>query len=160
MANKWAKSENSDRFHFLGLKITAGGDCSQEIKRPTSLSLSSSSSLVLTFCHKGVSSAYLRLLIFLPEILIPACASFILAYHMMYSAYKLNRQGDNIQLWCTPFLIRNQSVVSCPVLTVDSWLIYRFLKRHVRWSGIPMSLRIFQFFVTHTDKVFGIVNKA
>ena len=33
MANKWAKSENSDRFHFLGLKITAGGDCSQEIKR-------------------------------------------------------------------------------------------------------------------------------
>ena len=30
-----------------------------------------------------VSSAYLRLLIFLPEILIPACASFSLAFHMM-----------------------------------------------------------------------------
>ena len=38
-----------------------------------------------------VSSAYLRLLIFLPAILIPACASFSLAFHMMYSAYKLNR---------------------------------------------------------------------
>ena len=33
-----------------------------------------------------VSSAYLRLLIFLPAILIPACASSSLAFHMMYSA--------------------------------------------------------------------------
>ena len=38
-----------------------------------------------------VSSAYLRLLIFLPEILIPACASSSLAFHMMYSAYKWNK---------------------------------------------------------------------
>ena len=44
-----------------------------------------------------VSSAYLRLLIFLPAILIPACASSSPAFHMMYSAYKLNKQGDNIQ---------------------------------------------------------------
>ena len=43
-----------------------------------------------------VSSAYLRLLIFLPAILIPACASSSLAFHMMYSAYKLDKQGDNI----------------------------------------------------------------
>ena len=34
-----------------------------------------------------VSSAYVRLLIFLPEILIPACALPSLAFHMMYSAY-------------------------------------------------------------------------
>ena len=26
----------------------------------------------------------------------------------MYSAYKLNKQGDNIQPWCTPFPIWNQ----------------------------------------------------
>ena len=44
-----------------------------------------------------VSSAYLRLLIFLPAILIPACASSSPASHMMYSAYTLNKQGDNIQ---------------------------------------------------------------
>ena len=37
-----------------------------------------------------VSSAYLRLLIFLPAILIQACASSSLALLMMYSAYKLN----------------------------------------------------------------------
>ena len=44
-----------------------------------------------------VSSAYLRLLIFLQTILIPACTSSSLAFLMMYSAYKLNKQGDNIQ---------------------------------------------------------------
>ena len=62
---------------------------------------------------------------------------------MMYSAYKLNKQGDNIQPWCTPFLIWNQSVVPCPVLTVASWPTYRFLKRQIRWSVIPISFRIF-----------------
>ena len=44
-----------------------------------------------------VSSAYLRLLIFLLVIFIPACASSSLAFCMMYSAHKLNKQGDNIQ---------------------------------------------------------------
>ena len=44
-----------------------------------------------------VSSAYLRLLIFLPAILIPVYASSSPAFLMMYSAYKLNKQGDNIQ---------------------------------------------------------------
>ena len=44
-----------------------------------------------------VSSAYLRLLIFLPAILIPACASSSPVLLVMYSAYKLNMQGDNIQ---------------------------------------------------------------
>ena len=63
-----------------------------------------------------VSFAYLRLLIFLPAILIPACDSFSLAFHMMYSAQKLNKQGDNIQPWCTPFPILNQFIISCPVL--------------------------------------------
>ena len=43
-----------------------------------------------------VLSAYLRLLIFLPEILILACDSSSLAFHMMYFAQKLNKQGDNI----------------------------------------------------------------
>ena len=44
-----------------------------------------------------VSSAYLRLLIFLPAILMPACVSPSPAFLMMYSAEKLNKQGDNIQ---------------------------------------------------------------
>ena len=81
-------------------------------------------------------------------------------FFMMYSVYKLNTQGDNIQPWHTPFPVWNQSVVPCPVLTVASWPAYRFLKRQVRWSGIPICLRIFQFIVIHTVKGFGIVNKA
>ena len=40
-----------------------------------------------------VSSVYLRLLIFLLAILIPACPSSSPAFHMMYSSYKLNKQG-------------------------------------------------------------------
>ena len=78
----------------------------------------------------------------------------------MYSAWKLNKQGDIIQPWRTPFSIWNQSAVPCPVLTVASWPAYRFLKRQLRWSGIPISFWIFQFVVIHTVKSFGIVNKA
>ena len=74
-----------------------------------------------------VSSAYLRLLIFLPAILIPTCGSSLLAFHMMYSACKLNKQDDNIQHWCTLFPIWNQSIVPCPILTVAFWPAYRFL---------------------------------
>ena len=43
-----------------------------------------------------MSSAYLRLLIFLLA-LIPDCPSFSPTFHVMYSACKLNKQGDNIQ---------------------------------------------------------------
>ena len=35
-----------------------------------------------------------------------------------------------------------------------------FLRRQVRWSGMLISLRIFQFVVIHTVRGFGIVNKA
>ena len=79
-----------------------------------------------------VSSEYLRLLIFLLAILIPACASSSPAFLVMYSAYKLIKQGDNIQPWSTPCPIWNHSVVWCPVLTVASWPAYRFLRRQIR----------------------------
>ena len=110
--------------------------------------LFSSSSLAVI---RVVSSLYLRLLIFLLVILIPACASSSPAFQMMYSAYELNKQGDNIQPWCTPFPICNQSVVPWPVLTVASWPAYRFLKRQVRWSGIPISFRIFHSLLWSTQ---------
>ena len=41
-----------------------------------------------------VSSAYLGLLIFLPAVLISAGASSSPAFHKIYSAYKLNKQGE------------------------------------------------------------------
>ena len=100
---------------------------------------------------KVVSPAYLRLLIFLPAILIPAWASSSPAFLMMYSAYKLNKQGDNIQPWRTPFPIWNESVFPCAVLTVASWPAYKFLKRQVTWSGIPISWRIFHSLLWSTQ---------
>ena len=90
-----------------------------------------------------VSSAYMMSLIFLPAIFIPAYASSSPAFLMMYSAYKLNKQSDNIQPWPTTFSIWNQFVVPCPILTVASWPAYRFHRRQIRWSGIHISLRIF-----------------
>ena len=59
-----------------------------------------------------VSSVYLRLLIFFPAILIPACASSSLAFCMMYSAHMLNTQSDTIQPSCTPFPNWNRSLDS------------------------------------------------
>ena len=55
------------------------------IKRLYSSSLLSALRMVL--------SAYLRLLIFLPAVLSPACALPHLAYCMIYCAFKLNKQG-------------------------------------------------------------------
>ena len=51
------------------------------------------------------------------------------AWHfcMVYFAYKLNKQGDNIQHWCAPFPTLNQSVVPSPVLLL--------LDLHTGFSG-------------------------
>ena len=108
-----------------------------------------------------VSSAYQRLLIFLLAVLTPACASSSPGFLKMYSAYKLNKQGDNIQLWRTPLTIWNQSVVLCPVLSVASWPAYRFTQEagQVVWYS-HLFQNFPQFLVIHTVKGFGIVNKA
>ena len=69
---------------------------------------------------------------------------------MIYSAYKLNKQSDNIQPWSTVLPIWNQSVVPCAVLTVASLPAYRFLRGQVRRSDILISLRIFHSWVAQT----------
>ena len=96
-----------------------------------------------TFCLQGGVICIVRLLIFLLAILSPACASSSMAFCMMYSEYKLDKQGDNIQPWQTPVPTWNQSVVPCSLLTFASWPAYRFLRRQGRLSGIPISFRIF-----------------
>ena len=73
---------------------------------------------LFTFCHRVVSSEYLRLLLFLPATWIPACASSSPAFCMMYSACKLNKQGDNMQPWHTPFPCRLTNRIYCQA----SWL--------------------------------------
>ena len=78
----------------------------------------------------------------------------------MYSAYKLNKQGDNIQPWRTPFPIWNQSVVSCLVLTVASWPAYRFLRRQVRRSDFPSLEEFSTVCCDPTAKGFRVINEA
>ena len=78
----------------------------------------------------------------------------------MYSAYKLNKQGDSVQPWRTSFLIRNQSVVPCSVLTCFLTCIQIFLEiDQVAWYS-HLFQNFPQFVVIHTVKDFGIVNEA
>ena len=130
-------------FWMLGFKPTFSLSFFTFVKR-----LFSSSSLSAV---SVVSSAYLRLSLFLLAILIPAYASPSPAFFMICSAYKLNKHGDNTQPWRTPFPIWNQSIVPCPVLTVASWPAYRFLRRQVRWPGIPITWRIFHSWLWSTQ---------
>ena len=67
-----------------------------------------------------VSSMYLRLLMFLLPIWIPACNSYNPAFLMICSAHQLNKRDDSRQLHCTPFSIVNQSVVPNRALTITS----------------------------------------
>ena len=67
----------------------------------------------------------------------------------------------------TAFPILNQAVVSCPISNCCFLTSIKFLciqvspyRRQVRWSGIDISLRIFQFAVIHTVKGLSIVNEA
>ena len=116
-------------FLILGFKLALSLSSFTIIKRLFSSSPLSTIRVML--------SAYLSLLMFLPLILIPACNSFSPAFLMMCSVYRFNKQGDRRQLCRIPFSILNQSVVPSRVLTATSWRAYRFLRKQVRWSGIP-----------------------
>ena len=99
-----------------------------------------------------LSFAYLRLLIFLWQ------SWFQLVNHPAWhftwcTLHMLNKKDDNLQPWCTPYLILNQFVVPSPVLTVASWPAYRFPRRQVRWSGISISLRIFHSLLWSTQRL-------
>ena len=106
------------------------------------------------------ATTYLSLLIFLPAILIPAGASSSPAFLMMYSAYKLNKRGDNIQPWCTPFPIWNQSVAPCR----SNCCFLTCIQVSQEAGQVVWYSHLFQdfpqFIVIHTVKGFGIVNKA
>ena len=91
----------------------------------------------------------------LPSVLIPAWNSSSLAFLMMCSVYRLNKWSDGRQPCHTPFSVLNQSVVPYRVLTVASWPAYRFLRRQVRCSGIPITLRAFHTLLWSKD--FGTV---
>ena len=132
---------------------------SQLFHSPLSLSSRDSSSSLSAI--RVVSSAYLRLLIFLPAVLIPACASSSSAFLFMYSAYKLNKQDDNIQPWHIPFPI--WKAVCCSMSSSNCcFLTYIQISQEagqVVWYS-HLFKNFLQFDVIHTVKGFGIVSKA
>ena len=94
-------------FIFLGYKITEEGDCSSEIKRCLLLERKGMTNLDSVLKRRDITLTIkvhipkaMRLLIFLMSVLIPACDSSSLAFHIMYSAYKLNKQRVLLQLDC------------------------------------------------------------
>ena len=119
-------------FWMLSFKPTFSLSYFTFIKR-----LFSSSSLSVI---RVVSSAYLRLLIFLLAILIPACASSSPAFLTMYSAYKLNKHGDNIQLSKAHLTSHSRVSGSRSVIT-PSWLFWSW--RYFLYSSSVYSCHLF-----------------
>ena len=74
------------------ISITSDTQMTTHLRQNVKLFSSSSLSSI-----RVVSTAYLRLLIFILAILIPAFASSSLTFLMMYPTNKLHKQGDNIQ---------------------------------------------------------------
>jgi hypothetical protein len=62
MKNRWGNNGNSDRLYYGGFRITAGGDCSHEIKRRLLLgtkvitNLDSILKAQTLLCQQGLSS--------------------------------------------------------------------------------------------------------
>ena len=76
-----------------------------------------------------VKLRYLTLLIFLPAILIPACASSSQAFHMMCSEYELKKESDNTE----PLMYSFPNLE--PVCCSNMLLLSRF--SHVRLCATP-----------------------
>ena len=107
-----------------------------------------------------VSPAYLRLSIFLPAILIPACVSSSPAFLMMYSAYKLNNRVTiyNLNILLSQFGTSSLFHVRLKLLLLDL---------HTDFSGgrsgglvFPSLEEFSTVFVIHTVKDFSIVTEA
>ena len=80
---------------------------------------------------------------------------------MMYSAYKLNKQGDNIQPWHTPFPIWNHL---CCSTSSSNYCFLTCIQISQEAGQVVWHCHLFknfpQFVVIHTVKGFGVVNKA
>ena len=88
-----------------------------------------------------LSSAYLRLLIFLLAVLVQLVLHPVQHFTWRTLHVSLLSRVQHTALMYVPNW--NQFVLPCPFLTVASWTAYMFLRRQVRWSVIPISLRIF-----------------
>ena len=109
------------------------------------------------YAIRVVLSAYLRLLIFLPAILILAYASSSSSLHMMYSAYKLNNQDDNLQPW----LLLSQFGTR-PLFHIQFCFFLTCIQISQDAGKVVWYSHLFQdfprFVVNHTVKGFSVVS--
>ena len=91
----------------------------------------------------------------------PACASSSPAFLMMYSAYKLNKQGDNIQPWHKSFSYLEPV---CCSMSSSNWCFLTCIQVSQEAGQVVWYSHLFQnfpqFIVIHTVRGFGIVNKT
>ena len=108
---------------------------------------------------EAAASAYLWLLIFLPAILIPAFDSSSLAFHIMYSACKLNKQGE---IYSLDVLLSLFELVHCS-LSGSNYCFLTCIQVFQGASKVVWYYYLFknfpQFVVIHTIKGFSIVNE-
>ena len=168
---KKVNSVNKIKFHFFSIYLqwNDGTGCYDfsfwMLSFKSVFSLSSFTIMNRLFSYsllsaiRVVSSAYLRFLMFLLEILIPACDSFSLAFCMMYSAQKLNMQGDTIQLWCT---LPNLEPVHCSMSSSNCcFLTCKLVSQEA--GKLVWNYHLFknfpQFVVIHTVKEFSTMKQ-
>ena len=93
-------------------------------------------------------------------ILIPACASSSLAFLMMYSAYKLNKQGG---IYSLNILLSQYEPVCCSMSSSNCCFL-TCIQMSQEAGQVAWYSHVFQnfpqFIVIHTVKGFGIVNTA
>ena len=97
---------------------------------------------------------------FLLAILIPVCDLPSPTFHMMYSAYKLSKQGDNIQLFHGLFPILNVSfsMTGSNYCFLARIQVSQETGKVVRYSQFSKNFP--QFVVIHRVKSFHIVNET
>ena len=116
----------------------------------------------LLSARRVVSSAYLKLLIFLLAILIPAYASSSLAFSMMYAEYKLNKQGDNIYIALTYSFPSLEQI--CCFMSDSNCCFLTCIQVSQEADKVVWYSHLFQnfpqFVVIHTVKGVSIVKEA
>ena len=100
MANRWGNNGNSVRLYFLGPKITADGDCSQEVKRYLLLERKAMTNLDSILKSRDIT---------LPTKVHPVkamvCPEF--GYSESWTINKAEHQRiDVFELWCWKRLLR------------------------------------------------------
>ena len=106
-----------------------------------------------------VSYANLRLLIFLLAVLIPACDLSSLAFHIMYSAYNLNKQGTIYSLE----VLLSQLEPACSSMSGSCYCFFLHTAFSRGRSGDLVFPSLEEFstaVVIHKVKDFSIVNEA